>query len=171
MFVFTSSLKWLWRKWVLTVIISMDECPSHTGPWPSDANHSVASSSQYTPSATVHHWSLWVKRTYCWHHPRGLWGSCRTRSDQEARLLKRCLIGAEYSPKLLFFEGDQSRSSKDEGASKILFLERNKWDLFEVLILSERSVFSKCIYWNLYPQLIVLGDRDCGRWCVDEDRA
>lgn len=107
-------------------------------------------------------------------HPREVWGSCRTRYDQEARLLKLCLIGSEYSPKMLFPDGDQTKSSKDEGVSKtpqILFLERDKWGLFEVLIVSERSVFSKCINWNLYPQLIVLGDRDFGRWCVNEDGA
>lgn len=65
------------------------------------------------------------------------------------RLLKLCLTGAEYSPKMLFPDGDQTRSSKDEGVSKtpqMLLLERGKRGLFEVLMLSERSVFSKCIY-------------------------
>lgn len=69
------------------------------------------------------------------------------------RLLKLCLMGAEHSPEMLFPDGDQTRSCKEEGVSKtprMLFMERGKRGLFEVLILSERSVFSKCIYWNLY---------------------
>lgn len=150
----------------------MDERPSHTRSWPSDAIHNAASSSQHTVSAIAHHRSLWVKRTYCLHtSKRGLgdlqnkiWPGYWNCASREQNILLKCYFLMETKLGLPKMRGSlkHHKCSFWKEVSEVCL---RFWYCL-------KDLFSLNVYIEIFiPQLILLRDRDFGRWCVDEGRA